>query len=59
MNNQHGNRYHFDENLFELLLWQFSGSEGELPMTIAYLTQAANEDYALRKSTLVRIATGK
>ena len=59
MNNQPGSQRPFDENLFELLLQQFSGSDGELPMAIAYLSQAATDDNALRKSTLVRIAREK
>jgi Mn-containing catalase len=49
----------FDEELFGLLLRQFAGSEGELPMAIAYLTQATNDPDALRKSSLVRIAREK
>lgn len=49
----------FDENLFGLLLQQFSGNEGELPMAIAYLTQATNDTDSLRRSTLVRIAREK
>lgn len=49
----------FNEVLFGLLLQQFAGSEGELPMAIAYLTQATNDADALRKSSLVRIAREK
>jgi Mn-containing catalase len=59
MNNQPSSHSPFDEDLFELLLQQFSGSDGELPMAIAYLTQATTDDDAMRKSTLVRIAKEK
>jgi Mn-containing catalase len=59
MNNQPASNRPFDESLFDLLLQQFSGSDGELPMAIAYLTQATTDDNALRKSTLVRIAKEK
>lgn len=59
MNNPQGTQLPFDEHLFELLLQQFAGNEGELPMAIAYLTQATTDDDALRKSTLVRIAREK
>ena len=52
-------RNNFNVNLFDLLLLQFGGSEGELPMAIAYLTQATNENNANRKATLVRIAREK
>lgn len=59
MNTQQGNQLPFNEGLFELLLLQFAGDGGELPIAIAYLSQAANEDDALLKSTLVRIAREK
>ncbi|MEE4104503.1 hypothetical protein V2I78_10460 [Pseudomonas viridiflava] len=45
--------------LFDLLLLQFGGSEGELTMAIAYLTQATTDDNAMRKAALVRIAREK
>lgn len=59
MDTQRNNEKAFDENLFGLLLKQFGGAEGELPMVIAYLTQATTDRDALRKSTLVRIAREK
>lgn len=49
----------FNQTLVNLLFAQFSGPEGELPMAIAYLTQATNENDPLRKATLVRIAKEK
>lgn len=49
----------FHVQLFDLLLVQFGGSEGELPMAIAYLTQATGETNAMRKAALVRIAREK
>jgi Mn-containing catalase len=49
----------FNDPLFKLLLQQLGGSEGELPMAIAYLTQATTDNDAARKSALVRIAREK
>jgi Mn-containing catalase len=44
---------------FDLLLAQFKGVDGELPSSITYLTQAANEINHSRRDSLIRIARGK
>lgn len=49
----------FNVKLFDLLLLQFGGTEGELTMAVAYLTQATTDDNAMRKAALVRIAREK
>jgi Mn-containing catalase len=42
-----------------LLIEQFKGIDGELPMAIRYLTQAADDSQVRRKNTMVRIARAK
>jgi Mn-containing catalase len=44
---------------FDLLLEQFKGAEGELPMATTYLTQATIEDNPAHKAALKRIAKEK
>ncbi|WP_122466402.1 manganese catalase family protein [Pseudomonas viridiflava] len=44
---------------FDLLLEQFRGAEGELPMATAYLSQAITEDDPAHKAALIRIAKEK
>ena len=44
---------------FDLLLEQFSGSEGELPLAITYLAQAVDVEDGIYKATLIRIAKAK
>ncbi|WP_439895161.1 manganese catalase family protein [Pseudomonas syringae] len=44
---------------FDLLLEQFRGAEGELPMATAYLSQAITEDDPVHKAALIRIAKEK
>lgn len=45
--------------LFNLLFEQFSGSDGELPLAITYLEEAAGEQDGVYKATLIRIAKAK
>ncbi|MBA1229183.1 hypothetical protein G7013_05910 [Pseudomonas viridiflava] len=44
---------------FDLLLEQFRGAEGELPMATAYLSQAITEEDPAHKAALIRIAKEK
>lgn len=44
---------------FDLLLQQFRGTEGELPMATTYLSQAIAEEDPLHKAVLIRIAKEK
>lgn len=44
---------------FDLLLEQFRGAEGELPMATAYLSQAISESDPEHKALLIRIAKEK
>ncbi|MEE5053504.1 manganese catalase family protein [Pseudomonas alliivorans] len=44
---------------FDLLLEQFRGAEGELPMATEYLSQAITEDNPAYKAALIRIAKEK
>jgi len=59
MKNPSTNEFLSDIKFFDLLLEQFKWDDGELPTSIAYLTQAMNEDYPPRKASLVRIAREK
>jgi Mn-containing catalase len=59
MHNSSDNPKYFNVKFFDLLLAQFGGAEGELPMAIAYLTQATTEIHPARKAALVRIAREK
>ena len=48
-----------DIKFFDLLLAQFKGSDGELPTSLSYLTQAMDENNRGRKASLIRIAREK
>ncbi|MCD5995694.1 manganese catalase family protein [Pseudomonas sp. CDFA 602] len=59
MTNQQNSDLTPDSAFFDLLLEQFRGVEGELPMATAYFAQAVDETDATYKTTLTRIAKEK
>ncbi|SHM83444.1 Mn-containing catalase [Pseudomonas asturiensis] len=54
-----GNTFMSNVAFFDLLLEQFRGTEGELPMATTYLSQAITEENPLHKAVLIRIAKEK
>jgi len=59
MTNQQNSDLTPESAFFDLLLEQFRGVEGELPMATAYFAQAVDETDATYKTTLIRIAKEK